>query len=82
MDGLEINSQENKLIISMDKNLFSFQTLNHVVDYLKLEALLNKANFSEEILEVGEQIKKDWWEKNKNTYLASDTYQSMKGSVL
>lgn len=62
--NLEVN--EKDLLIRIDKNLIDKDILIELVDRLRLESLIKKADFSEEMEELGEEIKANWWEKNRD----------------
>jgi hypothetical protein len=36
---------------------------------LRFEQLVKKANFRDEIVDFGTEIKRDWWQKNREQYL-------------
>ena len=69
MEGFSISSIGNQIVITIDRSLVDINFVNNLVERLRVEQLINKANFSEEILNVANQIKKEWWEKNKKSYL-------------
>ena len=48
----------------MDKDvLFAF------LEKLKLEELAKKVDFDESILDLGEEINRNWWQQNKNRFI-------------
>ena len=65
MQGLEITSDSKKLVFSIDKSNFSEQVLLEIAKIVRLEYLIEKAGFSDEVINIGNEIKSDWWEKNK-----------------
>ncbi len=68
MQGLEITSDSKKLVFSIDKSNFSEQVLLEITKIVRLEYLIEKAGFSDEVINIGNEIKSDWWEKNKEQY--------------
>ena len=68
MQGLEITSDSKKLVFSIDKSNFSEQVLLEITKIVRLEYLIEKAGFSDEVINIGNEIKSDWWEKNMEQY--------------
>ncbi len=69
MDSITLQKLNNRLVISIDENYIDRTTLDKLIDRLKWEHLIEKANFDESIVDLGEQIKADWWAKNKDRFL-------------
>lgn len=69
MEGFSISSSGNQIVITIDRSLVDINFVNNLVARLRVEQLIKKANFVEEILNVADEIKKEWWEKNKKSYL-------------
>lgn len=69
MQTFSMNSVGNQVVITIDRSLISIDSLNKLFERLRLEELIKKANFSEEVLEIGKEIKSEWWQKNKKRYL-------------
>lgn len=69
METLEIKSTKDKFIITIDRSTVNARVLTNLIKRLRLEQLVQKANFDDDIVELGEQIKKDWWKKNKKRFL-------------
>ena len=69
MEAIEIQNTENRYIISIDKNFIDKETITDMYDKLRMEYLAHKVDFSEEIIKVGEEIKKEWWNNNKQDIL-------------
>jgi hypothetical protein len=64
---LESNTQE--WILHIPKNNLSEDWLLQLIKRIELENLLQKANFSTEILALSEKIQENWWEKNRVAFL-------------
>lgn len=69
MQTFSMNSVGNQVVITIDRSLMSIDSLNKLFERLRLEELIQKANFSEEVLDIGKEIKSEWWQKNKERYL-------------
>lgn len=65
MTGLTVENTNEKLVFSIDKNKFSEDVLFDIMRIARLEYLIAKADFDERVLEIGEEIKRNWWEDNK-----------------
>ncbi|MBP6664825.1 MAG: hypothetical protein KA168_06025 [Chitinophagales bacterium] len=64
---LESNTQE--WILHIPKNNLSEDWLLQLIKRIELENLLQKANFSTEILALSEKIQENWWERNRVAFL-------------
>ncbi|MBK9460574.1 MAG: hypothetical protein IPN94_14380 [Sphingobacteriales bacterium] len=64
---LESNTQE--WILHIPKNNLSEDWLLQLIKRIELENLLQKANFSTEILALSEKIQENWWERNRAAFL-------------
>ena len=64
---LESNTQE--WILHIRKNNLSEDWLLQLIKRIELENLLQKANFSTEILALSEKIQENWWERNRVAFL-------------
>jgi hypothetical protein len=69
MESLTIRSTENKVIITIDKSSVDDDFLDGLFNRLTTEQLLKKADFDEDVLKLSDEIKKDWWIKNKNNFI-------------
>ena len=65
MTGIQLNTQNDKYLISIDKSMFDKEWLVKLLENLRVEELARKFDFDESIETLGEEIKADWWEKNK-----------------
>ena len=61
MEAVEVTSLKDRVVISVDKSLVSKEYLLNLLDRLQLENLAQKADFDEKVLEISEEIKKNWW---------------------
>lgn len=69
MDAITLETQDDRFIISIDRDYLDKETLTRLIDQIKIEHLVQKADFDESIEELGSKIKADWWEKNKDRFL-------------
>lgn len=69
MKDFSIQSVGNQAVITVDLSFMSIESLNLMFDRLRTEQLIKKADFSEEVTEIGKEIKQGWWQKNRKQYL-------------
>ena len=69
MTGIQLNTQNDKYLISIDKSLFDKEWLVKLLESLRVEELARKFDFDENIETLGEEIKADWWAKNKKRFI-------------
>ena len=73
MENFSIRSVGNQAVITVDLSFMNIESLNRVFERLRTEQLIQKANFSDEINEIGPEIKRTWWQKNRKQYLKGVT---------
>lgn len=69
MTGIHLDTQNDKYMISVDKSVFDREWLIRLLENLRVEELAHKFDFDENIEELGEEIKADWWAKNKKRFI-------------
>jgi hypothetical protein len=69
MKGIELDTQNDKYLISIDKSMFDKEWLVKLLENLRVEELARKFDFDESIETLGEEIKANWWEKNKKRFI-------------
>jgi len=69
MQVFDVQSKEDKIIITIDRSSVAINFLESLLDRLRVEQLVRKAEFSEHILVEAENIKHEWWRKNKDRFL-------------
>ena len=69
MEAVEVTSLKDRVIISIDKSLIDKEYLLNLLDRLQVESLSQKANFDEKVLDISEEIKRNWWKENKDRFL-------------
>ncbi len=69
MEAIQIQSTENTIRIVLDKNVVNIDFLVDLMEQLRVEYLATKIDFSEDIIRIGDEIKKNWWQKHKDEFL-------------
>ena len=69
MRTVTLDSSDDRFIISIDKRSINKDALLQFLENLRLEALADKVDFGVEIEDLGEEIKRDWWQSNKDKYI-------------
>jgi hypothetical protein len=71
MEGINIQSTEKRYVISIDKNAVDKDFLFDLLERLSIENLAQKVNMDDSIIDLGEDIKKEWLQNNKDRFLKS-----------
>ncbi len=69
MTTIQLDTQPDKYLISIDRSAIDRQWLVQWIERLRMEELAAQFDFGEEVEALGEQIKADWWEKNKSRFI-------------
>jgi len=69
MTSIHLDTQDDKYLISLDKASFDKEWLMGLIERLRMEELARKFNFDEDSEQLGEDIKSDWWDKNKSRFI-------------
>ena len=69
MQGFSIQSTGNQVVITMERSFVDIDFLNKLFERLRVEELIKKANFSDDIIEMATEMKREWWTRNKERYL-------------
>ncbi len=69
MTNFSIQCVENHAVIKVNLSFIDIESLNRLFERLRLEELIQKADFSDEVMEIGREIKQSWWQKNREEYL-------------
>jgi hypothetical protein len=69
MNAISVETLSDKYLISIDKNAINKDYLFRLLEKVRIEYLAQAADFDEEIEQLGEEIKKDWWQKNKQRFI-------------
>ena len=70
MEAIQVEDNKNQFFISIDKNAIDKETLLELLTKIRVEHLSRKVDFSEDIEQLGEEIKSDWWRKDKDKWLS------------
>ena len=69
MTTIQLDTQPDKYLISIDRSAVDRQWLTQLIERIRLEELAAQFDFGEDIEALGEQIKADWWAKNKSRFI-------------
>ncbi len=65
----EIRKTSKKIIVTLDREMVDEQRLTDWLNFLRLEHLIQKADFGAEVERMGEEMLSAWWEKNKTRFI-------------
>ncbi len=67
---VQITFEDDKAILKFPKQLMSSAYVQEFLERLRIEAIMEKSQLTEEqAWELSEKIKQDWWQKNKKKFL-------------
>lgn len=69
MENLIIENKGDQIILKLNRKGFDENYLISLVKRLQVENLAEKSKFKADILTIAEQINKDWWEANGESFL-------------
>lgn len=69
MEAITLEKQANRFVISIEEGYINKDALTQLIERLKWEHLIEKADFDEDIVAFGEEIKANWWAQNKERFL-------------
>lgn len=75
MSALQITTTNDRFLISLDRKVIKRESLLRLLEIFRLEMLAERVDFDPSMEDLGEEIVADWWEKNKETYLKSESAQ-------
>ncbi len=70
--AINIETNSDNFVISISRNAIDQTTLFKLVARLRLEYLLNKSAIEENIEQISEEIKTEWWQRNEEFYKKYD----------
>lgn len=70
--AINIETNSDNFVISISRNAIDQTTLFKLVARLRLEYLLNKGAIDENIEQISEEIKAEWWQRNEEFYKKYD----------
>lgn len=65
MQNMMIETTRDKVLITLDKKHFDPDTIAAMIKAIEIEAMAQEVNFNPAIAKLGEDIKQQWWQKNK-----------------
>jgi hypothetical protein len=69
MENLVIENNGDQMILKLNRKGFDENYLISLVKRLQVEDLARKSKFKPDILAIAEQIDKDWWDANGESFL-------------
>jgi hypothetical protein len=69
MQALQLETTPEKFVVSIDKNIITKELLVRMFERVRIEYLAQKIDFDEDITEIGEEIKTEWWKNNKEQFI-------------
>lgn len=71
MGAISIQEQGEQVIIKLLKSDINVALIERLLQQIRLQYLLDKAEFDEDsLLQLSGEIKADWWAKNGEAFLA------------
>lgn len=68
-NGFKIENIGKEVVIKIDRESINYEQILKYIEKIRIEYLAEKADFSDEIMDLGEEIKAEWWNKNKDEYM-------------
>lgn len=65
MNPIRLEDQDSQFLIHIDKDTIEKETLLALLDSIRVEDLSKRADFGEDVVQLGEEVKADWWANNK-----------------
>ncbi len=69
METVEIKKEAGRYVFSIDESQMDKLSLEKILNRIWMQYLVEKAQFDASILEMGKEMKTDWWQKNKTEIL-------------
>ena len=69
MTPFQVQHSKESVQVTFDRKYFSEDELLKLLNFLRVEFLAKKINFSDDIEALGKEIKQDWWLKNKHRFI-------------
>lgn len=70
MEAFTVNRSGHQISVTFDARHFTEAAVTQLLNRLYIEYLSQRVNFGEDIEALGEEIKRDWWQQNKEQILA------------
>ena len=69
MLGLTVKDSKEKIVFTIDKNYLNGDTWVKIMQMIRTECPIKEAAFDKSIITVGAELKKTWWQENKQQLL-------------
>jgi len=69
---IKLDTSGSQFIVSIDKDYIGKEDLLKFMNYLRVKHLVQKMDLGEDIEALGEEIKAEWWEKNKDRFIPKE----------
>jgi hypothetical protein len=69
MKNLVIENKGDQVILKINRKGFDENYLISLLKRLQIEELAQKSEFSDDIIDVAEQVNEEWWDKNGENFL-------------
>lgn len=69
MEAIQVSSTNGEVTIKLDKSKIDLDIILDFLERLRIEFLAKKIDFNEEILKISDEIKENWWSRNKDRFL-------------
>jgi hypothetical protein len=69
MMTFQVQQTAETMQVVFDRKHFSDEELLKILSFLRLEFLAKKIDFDEDIEDLGREINRDWWLKNKTRFI-------------
>lgn len=69
MNSLSIEYTGNNIVLTLERNDFSDDFLRSFIRKWEVEKLAQQAQIDESVLEIADEINREWWERNKSRFL-------------
>ena len=71
MQAIDLQTTNDRFLISIDKDSVDKEFVLNLIEKIRFEHLVRKADFDESIEDLGAEIKAEWWAKNKDRFIKS-----------
>lgn len=76
MIPIQVQTTNQTVQISIDRSLVPMDFLTDLLHTLEAEYLAKTVDFSDDLLEFGEELKQEWWQHHKHDFLKGTVYES------
>ena len=74
MESIQVEDDNHQFLIRIDKNSIEKEALVELLHKIRIEDLSMRADLGEDVERLGEEIKADWWSKNKARWIEKDAH--------